>query len=165
MRLIVTLMVVVLTLSACVSSGGSSVGSPTQAQQFMSAVENKRGTALSFAERVQVQGLASAAAMSLDSAQQSFLNKVGAQVGLDGAVLAALFPEVGKPISQTSAVQRVQSKMKKRLSAADAAAISAATALRNNSVASLKSGLASSIGSRIGMDSHVVLALMPLLGF
>lgn len=39
-----------------------------------------------------------------------------------------------------------------------------ATALRNNSLVSLKTGLAASIGSRIGLSTEVVLALMPMLG-
>jgi len=161
-----------LTLAACApmngttaSQGGSQVATPTQTQQFMTAVEAKRGSALTLAEKVQLQGLTGAARLGMDNAQGAFLDKVGAQVGLNGAVLAALFPEAGKPVSQSAAVQRVQSKLGKPLSSADAAAVKAATALRNNSVDSLKTSLAGSIGARLGMDSQVVLALMPMLGF
>ncbi len=160
-----------LTLTACVttdgsgSASGSQVASPTQSQQFMNAVEAKRGSALTLAERVQLQGLTGAANLGLDNAQGAFLNKIGAQVGLSGPMLAALFPEAGQPISQNAAVQRIESKLGHPLSVADAAAVKAATGLRNNSVASLKSGLANSIGGRLGMDGQVILALMPLLGF
>jgi protein-disulfide isomerase-like protein with CxxC motif len=164
-----------LTLSACATTGGSSsapaasssgqVASPTQTQQFMTAIEAKRGSALTFAERVQLQGLTGAAKVGINNTQTSFLNKVGAQVGLDGAMVAAIFPEAGKPVSESVAVQRLEKQLGKPLTVANANAVKAATTLRNNSVVSLKTGLANSIGSRVGMDGQVILALMPLLGF
>ncbi|MEL0027929.1 MAG: hypothetical protein VW625_04585 [Perlucidibaca sp.] len=163
-----------LTLSACAtmtgegqasSQSGSQVASPSQTQQFMTAVEAKRGSALTLAEKIQLQGLTGAARLSMDNAQNSFLDKIGSQVGLNGAVLASLFPEAGKPVSQSAAVQRLQSKLGKPLSAADTAAVKAATALRNNSVDGLKTSLANGIGARVGMDGQVILALMPMLGF
>lgn len=164
-----------LTLSACATTTGSSsapassssgqVANPTQTQQFMTAIEAKRGTALTFAERVQLQGLTTTAKLGINNAQSSFLNKVGAQVGLDGNMVAAIFPEAGKPVSESAAVQRLEKQLGKPLTVANANAVKAATALRNNSVGSLKTGLANSIGSRVGMDGQVILALMPLLGF
>lgn len=169
--------VATLSLSACATApsgsassqtsanGGGQVANPTQTQQFMAAVEAKRGSALTFAERVQLQGLTGTAKVGLNNAQTAFLNKIGAQVGLDGAVIAALFPDAGKPVSENVVVQRLESRLGKSLSAADASAVRAATALRNNSVTSLKTGLANSIGARVGMDGQIILALMPLLGF
>ena len=139
--------------------------SQTQAQQFFSAIEARRGSALSMAERIQIQGLTGSAKVGMNAAQSSFLNRVGAQIGMDGALLAALFPEASKPISENAAVARIEKALGKPLAAADQAAVRSATTLRNNSIASVKTGLAANIGSRTGMSTEVVLALMPLLGF
>lgn len=166
-----------LMLSACVtaptSNGSSNTGStasdntatPAQTQSFVTALEAKRGSALTFAERLQVQGLTGTAKVGLNNAQGNFLNKVGAQVGLNGAVIAALFPEAGKPLSENAAVAKLEGSLGTKLTAADQAAVKAATVLRNNSLANVKLGLAASIGSRTGMSTEVVLALMPMLGF
>lgn len=168
-----------LTLSACASTpagssaasagsySGSQAGapSPSQAQQFMAAAEAKRGSALTYAEKIQVQGLAGAAKLGLNNAQNSFLNKVGAQVGVSPAIIAALYPEAGQPVSESEAVKRLEARLGKKLTAADQSAVKAATALRNNSVAGLKTSLANGIGNRLGMDGAVVEALLPLLGF
>lgn len=170
-----------LTLSACATApagngntgsnasggyaGSGTATSPTQAQQFMTAVEAKRGSALTYAEKVQVQGLAGAAKLGLNNAQNSFLNKVGAQVGVNPAIIAAIYPEAGQPVSESEAVKRLEARLGKKLTAADQSAVKAATALRNNSVGSLKTSLANGIGNRLGMDGAVIEALLPLLGF
>jgi len=139
--------------------------SQTQAQQFFSAIEARRGSALTMAERVQIQGLTGSAKVGMNTAQAGFLNQVGAQIGMDGALLAALFPEASKPISESAAISRIERSLGKPLSAADQAAVRSAATLRNNSIANVKTGLAANIGSRTGMSTEVVLALMPLLGF
>lgn len=167
-----------LSLTACATAPGSApattggsgssnaqVASPTQAQQFMTAVEAKRGASLSYAEKIQVQGLAGAARLGLNNAQNSFIDKVGAQVGVNGAVIAAIFPDAAQPVSESEAVKRLEGRLGKKLTAADQSAVKAAAALRNNSVASLKNSLANGIGNRIGMDGATVAALLPLLGF
>lgn len=152
------------TAGPATGNGSVASASPSQAQQFMTAVEARRGEALTTAEKIQVQGLAGAARLGLNNAQTSFLNKVGAQVGLNGAVIAALFPEAGQPIGESEAVKRLEGKLGKKLTSADAAAVKAATRLRNTSVASVRTSLANGIGSRLGMDGAVVEALLPLLG-
>lgn len=166
-----------LSLAACATAPGSApagnsgsnsnvqAASPTQAQQFMTAVEAKRGASLSYAEKIQIQGLAGAAKLGLNNAQNGFLDRVGAQVGLNGAVLAAIFPDAAQPVSESEAVKRLEGRLGKKLTAADQTAVKAAAALRNNSVASLKTSLANGIGNRIGMDGATVAALLPLLGF
>ena len=174
MRLMTALAIATtLTLAGCATTPDSSpmpagssapTASPSQAQQFMTAVEARRGEALTTAEKIQVQGLAGAARLGLNNAQTSFLNKVGTQVGLNGAVIAALFPEAGQPIGESEAVKRLEGKLGKKLTSADAAAVKAATRLRNTSVSSVRTSLANGIGSRLGMDGAVVEALLPLLG-
>lgn len=166
-----------LSLAACATAPGSApaasgssnsnvqAASPTQAQQFMTAVEAKRGASLSYAEKIQIQGLAGAAKLGLNNAQNGFLDRVGAQVGLNGAVLAAIFPDAAQPVSESEAVKRIEGRLGKKLTAADQTAVKTAAALRNNSVASLKNSLAAGIGNRIGMDGATVAALLPLLGF
>ena len=175
---VITLSASLLALTGCAGLGGtstasgsatastnSSVATQSQTQQFISAVESKRGTALTAAEKIQLQGLSGATKLGLNNAQSGFLDKIGAQVGLDGTVVAALFPQAGKPVSESSVVSKLESKLGKKLTSADQAAVKAATSLRNNSVGGLKSSLASNIGSRLGMDATVVESLLPLLGF
>ncbi|MES3039828.1 MAG: hypothetical protein V4730_01560 [Pseudomonadota bacterium] len=167
-----SLLMLTLVLAACATapagnssaSSSSNTATATQTQSFVAALEAKRGSALTLAERVQVQGLTGATKVGLNNAQSNFLNKVGAQVGLNGAVIAAMFPEAGKPLSENAVVTRIESSLGKKLTVADQTAVKAAAALRNNSLASLKTGLAASIGSRIGMSTEIVLALMPMLG-
>jgi hypothetical protein len=169
---VLSILTLTLVLAACATApagngsapAASNTATPTQTQSFLASLEAKRGSALTLAERLQVQGLTGTAKVGLNNVQSNFLNKVGAQVGLNGAVLAALFPEAGKPLSEHEAVAKIESSLGKKLTAADQAAVKSATVLRNNSLASLKTGLAASIGSRTGMSTDVVLALMPLLG-
>jgi len=169
---VLSILTLTLVLAACATApagngsapAASNTATPTQTQSFLASLEAKRGSALTLAERVQVQGLTGTAKVGLNNVQSNFLNKVGAQIGLNGAVLAALFPEAGKPLSEHAAVAKIESSLGKKLTAADQAAVKSATVLRNNSLASLKTGLAASIGSRTGMSTDVVLALMPLLG-
>lgn len=103
-------------LSACATapagndstaSSSSNTATATQTQSFIAAMEAKRGSALTLAERLQVQGLTGTAKVGLNNTQNNFLNKIGAQVGLDGAVIAALFPEAGKPLSETAVVAKI----------------------------------------------------------
>jgi hypothetical protein len=170
---VLSILTLTLVLAACATvpagngtaPAASNTATPTQTQSFLAAMEAKRGSALTLAERLQVQGLTGTAKVALNNAQNNFLNKVGAQVGLDGAILAALFPEAGKPLSENAVVAKIESSLGKKLTAADQAAVKSATVLRNNSLVNLKTGLAASIGSRTGMSTEVVLALMPLLGF
>jgi len=169
---VLSFVVLTLMLAGCATapagngaaSGTGNTATATQTQSFVAALEAKRGSALTLAERLQVQGLTGTAKVGLNNAQNNFLNKVGAQVGLDATLIAALFPEAGKPLSENAAVAKLESRLGKPLAAADKAAIKTATALRNNSVASLRQGLAASIGSRTGMSTDIVLALMPMLG-
>ena len=169
---VLSILALTLVLAACATApagngtapAASNTATPTQTQSFLAAMEAKRGSALTLAERLQVQGLTGTAKVGLNNAQNNFLNKVGAQVGLDGAILAALFPEAGKPLSENAVVAKIESSLGKKLTAADQAAVKSATVLRNNSLVNLKTGLAASIGSRTGMSTEVVLALMPLLG-
>lgn len=167
---VLSFLVLTLALAGCATTpagNGSASGNTAtaaQTQSFVTALEAKRGSALTLAERLQVQGLTGTAKVGLNNAQNNFLNKVGAQVGLDASIIAALFPEAGKPLSENAAVAKLESRLGKPLAAADKAAVKAATALRNNSLGSLRQGLAASIGSRTGMSADVVLALMPLLG-
>lgn len=161
-----------LSLTACATmSGGNTSASANssasvgQTQSFIQAVEAKRGTALGVAEKVQLQGLVGATKSGLNGVQNNFLNSVGSRVGLNGTVLAALFPSVGTPVSENAAVAKVEKALGSRLSQADSAAVKAATALRNNTGESLKTSLSNRIGGLVGLDGAMVEALLPLLGF
>ena len=159
-----------LSLAACVTMGGGNAGanngaSASQTQSFIQALEAKRGTALGVAEKVQLQGLVGATKTGLNGVQNSFLNNVGSRVGLNGPVLAALFPSIGTPVSENAAVAKVEQALGSRLSQADASAVKAATALRNNTGESLKTSLSNRVGGLVGLDGALVEALLPLLGF
>jgi hypothetical protein len=166
-----------LTLSACdtlpMNMGGTQASSNNsgtasgigQTNQFINALEARRGTALSFAEQIEVQGLAGAAHSGLNGLQNGFLNSVAERTGMQPAVIAALLPAASKPLSESSAVARLEGKMGHALSASDQGAVRSATALRNNSLADIKTSLANKVASRTGMDPTVVQSLMPLLGF
>lgn len=159
-----------LSLTACATMDGGNTGastgaSPSQTQSFIQAVEAKRGAALGVAEKVQLQGLVGATKSGLNGVQNTFLNNVGSRVGLNGQVLAALFPAIGTPVSENAAVAKVEKALGSRLSQADASAVKAATALRNNTGESLKTSLSNRVGGLVGLDGAVIEALLPLLGF
>lgn len=160
-----------LSLTACATLGGGSANnsaannaSASQTQSFIQAVEAKRGTALGVAEKIQLQGLVGATKSGINGVQNNFLESVGARVGLNGPVLAALFPAAGTPVSESAAVAKVEKALGSRLSAADSAAVKASTALRNNTGENLKSSLSKRIGGLVGLDGALVESLLPLLG-
>ncbi len=172
MKKLLVVAVTCLSLAACATMGGgntspsaSNGASASQTQSFIQAVEAKRGTALGMAEKIQLQGLVGATKSGLNGVQNSFLNNVGSRVGLNGPALAALFPSVGTPVSETAAVAKVEKALGSRLSQADASAVKAATALRNNTGESLKTSLSNRIGGLVGLDGAMVEAMLPLLGF
>jgi hypothetical protein len=177
MNKLFSIAVVCLSLSACAALGTNSMGagnnstannnaaSTSQTQSFIQAVEAKRGSALGLAEKVQLQGLVGATKAGINGVQNNFLNSLGQRVGLNGPVLAALFPTAGAPISESAAVTKVEQALGSRLSQADASAVKAATALRNNTGDSLKTGLSKRIGGLVGLDGAMIEALLPMLGF
>lgn len=157
-----------ISLSACVGLGGAGSTGPansaSQTQSFIQAVEAKRGTALGVAEKIQLQGLVGATKSGINGVQDKFLDNVASRIGLSGPAVAALFPAAGTPISESSAVAKIEKALGSRLSAADSAAVKAATALRNDTGESLKTGLSKRIGGLVGLDGALVESLLPLLG-
>lgn len=178
---VVVLSVSTLMLSACDSmpsaagfmqgsgsaqgSGSSQVASGSQTQQFMNALAAQRGSALSFGEQLEVQGLTGATSAGLNSMQGSFLNNIASKTGVDSSIIAAAFPSATKPIGENSAVASLQSRLGSGLSPSSQNAVKAAAALRNNSLSDIKTSLATQVASRVGMSATVVQSLLPLLGF
>lgn len=148
---------------------GSTTATGTAAQPmniatFLTRVESARGTALTVAEKSQVTVAAQQTRNMIDGAQQRFLGAVGGAVGLDAATVGLLFPNAAQPVSAPVVQKALESKLGKQLGGFESTAVNAATTLRNNSLTSLKSGLANKVGSTVGLPGETVLALLPLLG-
>lgn len=137
---------------------------PMNIATFLTRVEAARGTALTVAEKSQVTVAAQQTRGLIDGAQQKFLGAVGGAVGLDAATVGLLFPNAAQPVSAPIVQKALESKLGKQLSGYESTAVNAATTLRNNSLTSLKSGLANRLGGTVGLPGETVLALLPLLG-
>lgn len=176
MRMLLLIAPLTLLLSGCpldaVTGGGTASGTAAQPAgstmnlpTFLARLEAARGTALTVAEKGQVSTAAQATRNLIDSTQQRFLNATGQAVGLDGATLGLLFPKAAQPVSQADFLGKLEAQAGRRLGGTETQAAKAALALRNNSLASLKSGLAGKVGGIVGLDGPTVEALLPLLGF
>lgn len=138
---------------------------PMNVSTFLTRIETARGTALTVAEKSQVTVAAQQTRSLVDGAQQRFLGAVGGTIGLDATTVGLLFPNAAQPVSAPIVQKALESRLGKQLSGYESTAVSAATALRNNSLSSLKSGLATKVGGTVGLPGETVLALLPLLGF
>jgi hypothetical protein len=140
-------------------------GQPMNVMIFLARLESMRGTALTTAEKTAVGGAVQQTRGLLDGGQQRFLSAVSQVSGLDAATLGIIFPPATQPVSQTDVVAKLESKAGRKLGSVETQAAKAATTLRNSSLASLKSNLATRVGQSVGMDAATVEGLLPLLGF
>lgn len=145
------------------SSGGAEA-SPANVATFINRIESARGSALGMTEKMAIGGAVTETRGLVDGAQQRFVGALSQASGLDAATVGALYPPVGTPLSQTETVQKLESRLGRKLATPQADAVKAATALRNNSLSSLKSNLAGHVGKAAGLDPAVVEAMMPLVG-
>jgi hypothetical protein len=146
-------------------AGAAAPAQPMNLVTFLTRLEGLRGTALTAAEKTAVGGAVQQTRGLLDGGQQRFLNAVSQVSGLDTATLGIIFPPATQPVSQTDVVAKLESKAGRKLGGVETQAAKAATSLRNSSLTSLKSNLASRVGQSVGMDAAVVEGLLPLLGF
>ena len=137
---------------------------PMNIGTFLTRIETARGTALTVAEKSQVTVAAQQTRSLVDGAQQRFLGAVGSTIGLDAATVGMLFPNAAQPVSAPIVQKALESRLGKQLSGYESTAVNAAATLRNNSLTSLKSGLANKVGGTVGLPGETVLALLPLLG-
>lgn len=144
---------------------GSTTATPMNIGTFLTRIEAARGTALTVAEKSQVTVAAQQTRNMVDGAQQKFLGAVGGTIGMDAATVGLLFPNAAQPVSAPIVEKALESKLGKQLSGYESTAVSAATTLRNNSLNTLKSGLANKVGGTVGLPGETVMALLPLLGF
>lgn len=152
------------TTTAPAATGAAAPSQPMNIATFLNRVEAARGTALTVAEKSQVTVAAQQTRGMIDGAQQKFLGAVGGAIGLDAATVGLLFPNAAQPVSAPVVQKALESKLGKQLSGYESTAVNAATTLRNNSLTSLKSGLATKVGGTVGLPGETVLALLPLLG-
>lgn len=131
---------------------------------FIARLEAARGTALGAAEKAAVGGAVKQTRGLLDAGQQRFIGAVSQVSGLDPVTLGLLFPPANQPVSQVEAVSKLEGRLGRRLGSSEAQAVKAAALLRNNSLSSLRSGLAGKVGSTVGLPGEVVEALLPMVG-
>lgn len=146
------------------ASAASAAPTPITLGTFLNKLEGARGTALSVAEKASVVAAVGQTKNLIDGTQNKFMNSVSQFTGLDAATLGALIPQASQSLSQNDVLNKVESKLGRKLGGAEEIAAKAATTLRNNSLDSLKSGLASKVGKLIGVDGEVVQSLLPLAG-
>ncbi|MDP2228836.1 MAG: hypothetical protein Q8J78_15300 [Moraxellaceae bacterium] len=150
--------------SATSAAPAAGAATPMNIAGFLGRIEAARGTALTVAEKGQVTAAAQGTRGMIDNAQQKFLGTVGQFAGMDAATVGLLFPQVAQPLSQADVLAKLEQKAGKKLGGVEAQAAKAAVTLRNNSLSSLKSGLAGKVGGIVGLDGPTVEALLPMLG-
>lgn len=175
MKKLLMVLPVVLGLSGCLltqggastapAAGGATSTNPATIGTFLNQLEAKRGTALSVVEKAGVAAAMTQTRGMIDGAQNAFLGKISQVSGLDTATLGVLFPQATQSVSQNQVLTAVENKLGKKLAEPQAKLAQTATALRNNSLDSLKNGLANKVGKAVGMDGEVIKALLPLAGF
>lgn len=148
--------------AAATSAGGVT---PATVGTFLNKLESTRGTALSVVEKASVVAALGQTRTMIDGAQNKFLGSVSQFTGLDTATLGVLVPQTTQSLSQNDVLSKVESKLGHKLSSTETTAAKAAITLRNNSLSSLKDGLAKQVGKVVGVDGEVVQALLPLAGF
>lgn len=177
MKKLLCLAPLVLALGGCAElmgtpAGGTASGaapaatgtSPANVLTFIQRLEAARGSALGMAEKAAIGGAVTQSRSLVDGAQQRFIGALSTASGLDGATLAALYPPLGQQLSQAETVQKLEARLGHKLAGPQADAVKAATALRNNSLGSLKTSLAGRVGKVAGLDPALVEGLMPLVG-
>jgi hypothetical protein len=147
------------------SGAATGAASPMNVVTFISRLEAARGSALGIAEKAAVGGAVTQTRGLLDAGQQRFLGALSQVSGLDTGTLGVIFPPAAQPVSQTEAVGKLEGRLGRQLGDTEAQAVKAATVLRNNSLSSVRSGLASKVGGMVGLDGGMVEALFPVLGF
>lgn len=148
-------------------SAGSTSAQPGGVQGlplFLNKLEAARGSALPLTDRLAIGGITAESKSLLDNTQNHFLDVLGERTGMGADTLKLLAPSVATPVSSSELVGKVEAKLGRHLTTADSTAIKAATTLRNNSLSSLKDGLADKIGTRTGVGKDTVVALLPLIG-
>lgn len=145
-------------------TAASGTAAPMNLSTFLTRLDSARGTALTVAQKAAVGGAVQETRSLIDGGQQRFLNAVSQVSGLDSATLGAIFPQATQPVSQTDVVNRLESRIGRKLGGSEAQAAKAATILRNGSLESLKSSLATRVGKVAGVDAAFVETLFPLVG-
>jgi hypothetical protein len=172
---ITPVLAIALALGACALDGVAPQATTNGGQQqgavglqnipaFLDKLEAARGKALPLADRAAVGGIATQTKGLMDAAQGQFVDKIGNVTGLGGDALRAIVPSAAAPVSDSKLVGGIEAKLGKKLPAADSKLVTAANAVRNNSLASLKDGFAGKVGDKTGVGKDTVTALMPLLG-
>jgi hypothetical protein len=174
MKKLLLLVPLSLALTGCAIDGflappttGATAATPAAGMNipaFIGRIEAARGTALGVAEKAAVGGAVQQTRGLIDAGQQRFLGAVAQVSGLDTGTLGILFPPAAQPISQSEAVGKLEGRLGRQLGGTEAQAIKAATLLRNNSLSSLKSGLAGKVGGMVGLPGEFVESLFPLVG-
>ncbi|MGH8492950.1 MAG: hypothetical protein ACRERR_07575 [Moraxellaceae bacterium] len=151
--------------AATASTGTSAMGMLAQLPAFLNKIDSLRGKALTVAEKATVTDAVTQGNGALNGIQNKFLGGVASATGLDAATLGAIIPSATQPVSNSDLTSKLESKLGKKLGFMQSTGVKAANSLRNSSLDSLKTSLASGVASKVGMDPAIISGLLPMLGF
>ena len=136
-----------------------------QLPAFLSQLDAVRGKALTATETAGVTNILTTSNNAISGIQSKFINGVAASTGIDPAILSAAFPSATQEVSNSDLTSKLEDKLGKKLGFLQNAGITAANALRNNSLDGIKPTLVNGVASKAGVDPDTITSLLPLLGF
>lgn len=175
MKKIITALILALPLSAIAATTATApAAAPTvntaatmvaNIPTFLTKLDTLRGKALSATEKAAVTGSLTQSNTLLTGIQNKFMGSLSKASGIEPAVLEAIIPSPAQAISNSDLTKKIESKAGKKLSFLQTGTLKAANALRNNSLAGLKTNVSTGVANKVGMDPAVIESLLPLLGF
>lgn len=153
------------TAPAGASTGTTAMGMLAQLPAFLTKLDSLRGKALSATEKATVTEAVTQGNNTATGIQNKFLGGIASATGLDAATIGAIIPSATQSVSNSDLTSKLEGKLGKKLGFFQNYGVKAANSLRNNSLDSLKTSLASGVASKVGMDPTIITGLLPMLGF
>lgn len=153
------------TSAPAATTGTTAMGMLAQLPAFLTKLDTLRGTALSVTEKATITEAVTQGNNTATGIQNKFLGGIASATGLDAATIGAIIPSATQPVSNSDLTSKLEGKLGKKLGFFQNYGVKAANSLRNNSLDSLKTSLASGVASKVGMDPAIISGLLPMLGF
>lgn len=151
--------------AAPATTGTTAMGMLAQLPTFLTKLDTLRGKALSATEKATVTEAVTQGNNTANGIQNKFLGGIASATGLDAATIGAIIPSATQPVSNSDLTSKLEGKLGKKLGFLQGTGVKAANSLRNNSLDSLKTSLASGVAAKVGMDPATITGLLPMLGF
>lgn len=152
------------TTAAPAAASKSAMSMLAQLPAFMTRLDTLRGKALSVAEKATLSSAVAQGDSTATGIQSQFLGGLSKATGLDAAALGAMIPSATQGVSTSDLTSKIESKLGKKLGFLQSTGVKSANALRNNSLAGLKTSMTEGIAKKIGMDPAMISGLLPMLG-